>query len=308
MTENFPVESAEHVPTSVAAALTAAELDQQIATARRWPRSITTFMDEARDLVTYSADVAEECIYAVPRDGKIIRGPSARFAEVLLSRYRNCRVSSRVVNEDDQWITAQGIFHDLETNSATAYEVRRRITDKRGRKYSLDMVGVTANAACSIAMRQAILKGIPKAIWSDAYAHAEKTIAGDNRPLTERRDAALSHFKRLGVAPDRVYAALGIAGYEDLGGDELLTLQGIKQAIKDGEHTTDAAFPSLRPTPAPGTSRVDEVKQTLAALPKEKDKPADEPEHVDRDTGEITPAPGELDLPISDERADPPAK
>jgi hypothetical protein len=264
---------AEPVPASLATALTAAELDQQITTARKYPRSIKRFLSEAHDLVTWSVEVAEECIYAVPRDKKIIRGPSARFAEVLLSRYSNCRVSSRVVDESEQWVTAQGIFHDLETNAATAYEVRRRITDSKGRKYSLDMIGVTANAACSIAMRQAILKGIPKAIWSDVYAAAERTIAGDNRPLDERRDNALAHFKRLGVAPDRVYAALGISGLADLSSDHLLTLQGIKQALRDGELKIDDAFPPLAPPTEAGLSRTEQLKKRLAATAKESAPP-----------------------------------
>lgn len=290
MPENIVMREPEHMPASLAAELTSAELDRQIVTARKFPRVISRFLEESRQLVTWSVDVASECIYAVPRDNKIIRGPSARFAEVLLARYGNCRVSSRVVNEDDQWITAQGIFHDLETNAATAYDVRRRITDKRGRKFSLDMVGVTANAACSIAMRQAILKGIPKAIWADVYAAAEHCIAGDTKPLNERRDNALAHFKRLGVAPERVYAALSVGGYEDLGSDELLTLQGIRQAIKDGEHTIDAAFPPLQAHEPAGT-RVDQVKQALASIPKEA-PPSDE-----------APQP---ELPIADEHAEPP--
>lgn len=56
-------------------------------------------------------------------------------------------------------MTAQGVFHDLERNVAITYEVRRRIVDKNGRRYKPDMIGVTANAACSIALRNAILRG-----------------------------------------------------------------------------------------------------------------------------------------------------
>jgi len=292
----------QEVPATVAAMLSAAELEQQIATARRFPRSIKRFLSEAHDLATWSAEAAEQSIYAVPRDGKIIRGPSARFAEILLARYGNCRVSSRIVNEDDQWITAQGIFHDLETNSATANEVRRRITDKRGRKFSIDMIGTTANAASSIAARNAILRGIPRAVWQTVFEACERTIAGSDKPLQDRRDAALLHFKRLGATPERVFAALDVAGLEEIGTDELITLQGIRQAIKDGELTIDEAFPPQRPSVAPGTSRVDEVKQTLAAIPKD-----DKAERIDRDTGEIIDE-AQSELPMADERAAPPPK
>lgn len=252
MSEELTVrESAPQVDTAVLAALNKAELDQQITTARAFPRSIRHFVNEATDLVTLSAEVAEGCIYAVPRDKKIIRGPSARFAEVLVSRYRNCRAGARVIAEDENFVIAQGVFHDLETNSATTYEVRRRIVDSRGRRYNVDMIGTTANAACSIALRQAVLKGIPKALWQSIYDGAEQTLAGGNKPLTERRDAALGYFGKIGVSPERVYARLEVGGYEDLGSDELLTLHGLRMAIKEGELSLEGAFPlTAAPDPA----------------------------------------------------------
>lgn len=294
--------------TAVLAAISKAELDQQITTAHAFPRSIQHFLRDATDLASLSVDVAEECIYAVPRENKMIRGPSARLAEILHSQYRNCRVSAQIIAEDDQYVTARGIFHDLETNAATAIDTKRRIADKRGRKYSLDMIITTANAACSIARRNAILAGIPKAIWLAVYNAAEQTIAGDARPLGERRDKALAHFKRLGVAPERVFQTLGVGGLEDLGSDELLTLQGLKQGIKDGELSIEAAFPPLRPHVAPGATRGEEIKTLLAgtsstpeASPPAAEAPAEpelDLERVDTETGEV--------LGIADERARPP--
>jgi hypothetical protein len=40
-----------------------------------------------------------------------------------------------------EFVTAQGVFHDLERNVAITYEVQRRIVDKEGHRYSADMVG-----------------------------------------------------------------------------------------------------------------------------------------------------------------------
>ena len=137
-------------------AISRSEIDQQIATARRYPRSIKRFRDEALQMVTLSESVAEQCIYALPRDGKTIEGPSARFAEVVASAWGNCRAGARVINDAGEFVTAQGVFHDLERNVAITYEVQRRITDKHGKRYKADMIGVTANAACSIALRNAI--------------------------------------------------------------------------------------------------------------------------------------------------------
>ena len=162
----------QNVDTALAELVTRAEYDVQIATARKYPRSIKDFINRATEMVTLNESVADDCIYALPRDGKTIEGPSARFAELILHAWGHTRAGARIVNEDSRFITAQGVCHDLQSNTLIAYEVRRRITKSNGNKYSDDMVGVTGNAASSIALRNAITKVIPKALWSPIYEEA----------------------------------------------------------------------------------------------------------------------------------------
>lgn len=173
------------------ALLAKAEIDQQITTAKKYPRSIKRFRDESLQMVTLNESIASSCIYALPRDGKTIEGPSARFAEVVASAWGNCRAGARVVSDQGDFVTAQGVFHDLERNVAITYEVQRRITGKNGNRFSPDMIGVTANAACSVALRNAILKGVPKAFWEDMYQAARATVMGDFKTLANRRDEAI---------------------------------------------------------------------------------------------------------------------
>lgn len=224
------------------AVISKAEMDQQIATAHQYKRSIRRFLDESRDLVTLSEEVAEECIYSLPRGGKVIEGPSARFAEVIFSSWGNCRAGARIIDEGAEFVTAQGFFHDLEKNCAMTYEVKRRITDKYGKRFNADMIAVTANAACSIAMRNAILRGIPKAIWSTLYNEARRVVAGDEKTLTARRDAAMSALQKMGATKDQVLGLLSVSGVEDIGQDELVTLRGVVSAVRDGATTIDKAF------------------------------------------------------------------
>jgi len=96
------------VDTALAELVTRAEYDVQIATARRYPRSIKQFINTAMELVTLNEDVADDCIYALPRDGKTIEGPSARFAELILHAWGHTRAGARIVNEDSRFVTAQG--------------------------------------------------------------------------------------------------------------------------------------------------------------------------------------------------------
>src|SRR5499427_10737281 len=73
------------------ATLQKSEIDQQIATAKRYPRSMTKLMSTAGQLVTTDVETADEMIYALPRGGKVIEGPSVRFAEVLAYSWGNSR-------------------------------------------------------------------------------------------------------------------------------------------------------------------------------------------------------------------------
>ena len=251
------------------------EIDMQIATAKKFPRSIKHFLDEAKEMVSLNERIASECIYALPRDGKTIEGPSARFAEVIASAWGNCRAGARIVGEDAAFVTAQGAFYDLQRNVAYTYEVRRRITTSKGYRYSADMIGVTANAAASIALRNAVLKGVPKAFWGEIYDLARQTIMGDAQTLTNRRADALAYLQKFGATEQMVCQTLGVAGIEDIGLDELVTLRGLATAIRDGDLTPEQAFAPKESEPTlekKTESRSQTVKNKLAEKTKPKEK------------------------------------
>lgn len=232
------------VEPGVLAKLAESEIHQQVATAHRFPRSLSKFRAEMQDMVTLDSATAAECMYSLPRDGKAIIGPSARFAEIVASAWGNSRCGARVVDMTGNFITAQGVFHDLERNVAITIEVQRRITDRSGRRFKDDMIGVTGNAAVSIALRNAVLKGVPKAFWAPMFDEVQRAIRGDIKTLADRRALALELLqKRYSVSAARVCDALEVAGVEDIGLDELLVLKGFLQSLKEGETTVDQLFP-----------------------------------------------------------------
>ena len=143
------------------AALTRSEIDVQVATAHQYPRNLSRVLNNIETLATMDEDVAGSCFYTLRRQGKVIEGPSVRMAEIIASSWGNLRVQARIISNDGKMITAQGICHDLESNYATSTEVKRRITDKNGKTFSEDMQVVTGNAACAIAMRNALFKVVP---------------------------------------------------------------------------------------------------------------------------------------------------
>lgn len=224
------------------AILNKSEIEQQVDTAKKYPRSVKRFRDEAMTMATLTESIAEGCIYAVPRGGKTIEGPSARFAEIIISAWGNSRAGARIISEDNETITAQGFFFDVERNVTIALEIKRRITDKHGRRYNTDMISTTGNAAASIAFRNAVLKGIPKAFWADMYDAARKTAIGTVETLVNKRSKMIEYFQKMGITQEAICATLEIAGIEDIGMDELAVLKGMATALREGESTPEQLF------------------------------------------------------------------
>jgi hypothetical protein len=237
----------EVVQPSALEALTRGEIDVQIATAKGHPRSYQRFRQNATAMATLDPEIASQCRYLIKRGNKNIEGPSARLAEIVATAYTNLRVASRVVHEDKRFITCQGVCHDLESNVAVQVEVRRRITNRSGSTFSDDMIAVTANAALSIARRNAIFSVIPGALWKPVADAAAKVAAGDAASLPDRRNKARDWIRSQGVSDDSVLFALGASNWEDVGVEQLEDLQGIAVAIQGGDLSLGEAFPKPAP-------------------------------------------------------------
>ncbi|RUV84325.1 hypothetical protein EOA60_09610 [Mesorhizobium sp. M1A.F.Ca.IN.020.06.1.1] len=275
---------------SLAVSIAMAEVDQQITTAHAYPRSVDLAVKNILTLATLDEETAKECVYALPRGGKPIKGPSIRLAEIIQSQWGNNRVGTRVVHVDriEKYIEAEGVFHDLETNSATTSRVRRRIVDSRGKLYNDDMIIVTGNAAASIAKRNAILAGVPKAVWRKAYGEVERVIVGDVTTMAEKREDAMKAFAAFGVTPERIFAALEIGGLADINLEHYTTLIGMHQALRSGEATVEEMFPVAKPKadqPADLKGKLDKLAEGKDQPSTAGDQPAKQQETQESDAG-----------------------
>lgn len=281
-------DSMSNVPAVSAGALsviTAAEIDVQVATAHKFPRHTTPQqLAEVRRQVLALAktneEVAADCFYAVPRDGKTISGPSIRFAEILASRWGNCRVGARVVAEERDHIVAEGVFHDLETNHAWKKESKRRITKRDGTRYNADMLVTTGNAAGSIAARGAVLAAIPEAFWQDILGEVKRFIIGDASTLADKRAKMLGAMQKLGATEAMVLRALDRVTVAEITGEDIVTMRAVFNSIRDGEKTVDQVFTAApaaaapqAASGAPAESKVEEA-EGYAPEPTEEEKAA----------------------------------
>lgn len=240
--EVHTVESEEVETTELAVIPSDGMVDSQISTAKRYPRSISRFLKEVKSLATLDEETAASCMYALPRGGKTIEGPSARFAEILVYAWGNSRAEARVISEGATHIECEGTFYDLERNVAVRKVIKRRITNKQGRRYDDDMIGTTGNAGNSIAFRNAVFTAIPKALWKGIYEQTRLASLGKAGTLTQTRQKMIEYYAKMGVTQEQLFAVLKVEGIEDVREDQIITLRGLATALKDGEATLEDVF------------------------------------------------------------------
>lgn len=252
-----------------------ANVDSQVATAKRYPRDIRRSIDNSVVMATMNQETAQSCSYALPRGGKPITGPSVHLAKIIASNWGNMRTEAKVVQITDKQVISRGTCWDLETNVASAFEVRRSIIGKNGQRFSDDMITVTGNAANSIAYRNAVFAVIPKAITDRVYYAAQKFITGDLSDydkLLKVRTGVLNNFKNnYGITEEEVVKMCGKQTANQIGADEISMLMGTIQALKDEDTTVDELMKPIRESKE---AKKDAMKKAISTS-------------VDETTGEI---------------------
>jgi len=268
-------QTGETVDVTVLSELTKAEIDMKISTAKRYPRSLKEFKRKLMEMACLDEETAGSMFYALPRDGKTIKGPSVRMAEAVCSCYGNVICGARVVGIDKEFVTAQGFCHDLENNVSNTQEIRRRIVTSKGKRYNLDMIQTTGNAAAAIAFREATFKVIPRSLFKKEYEAAMLTSVGQAKSISETRRKVFEWWAKSGAPEAKLLAFLGRAGIDDVTLDDLVTLRGLGTALKDGEITVEEAL-EIKDE---GRGAVKESVKTLAkSLPT--GKPPKQPERA----------------------------
>lgn len=259
-----------------------ANVDSQVATAKQYPRSIKRSIDNSIVMATMDAETAQSCGYALPRGGKPITGPSVHLAKIIVSNWGNMRTEAKVVQITDKQIISRGTAWDLEANVASAFEVRRSITDSKGKRYSDDMITVTGNAANSIAYRNAVFSVIPKAVVDKVYKAAQKFITGDlsdEEKLIKRRTDAINYFNdEWGITEAEVIKLCGKQTVNQIKADEIALLLGMVQSLKDGDTTVDELMKPIRDSKEAKADKLKDIanqaavsmKATTGKLPQQK--------------------------------------
>lgn len=263
--EVLPVE-AQEVQVVQVDAVERANVDSQVATAKRYPRNIKRSIDNSIVMATMDSETAQSCGYALPRGGKPITGPSVHLAKIVVSNWGNMRTEAKVVQITDKQIISRGTCWDLEANVASAFEVRRSIVDSKGKRYSDDMITVTGNAANSIAYRNAVFSVVPKAVVDKVYKAAQRFITGDlsdEEKLIKRRTDAINHFnEEWGITEAEVIRLCGKQTVNQIRANEIALLLGMAQSLKDGDTTVEDLMKPFRGNEVQKTKIADIAKES----------------------------------------------
>lgn len=271
----------EVMPPTALESITRGEVDLQISTAHRYPRSMALFKKRALDMALIDEETAESCIYCRPvgmKDGQqqYAEGMSIRMAEIVGASYGNIRVGSLIIEQTPRMVKCRGMAHDLESNFASTSECIETTVTKRGDPFSENMRAVVAKACLAKAWRDALFKVVPRALCKPIETEVRKLMVGDAKSLEKRRKLVMDWIGKLGIDVARVFGAIGIQGEEDIGTDQLMLLTGIKNAIKDGDTSIEDAFPPLGANPDGAPKFVPKTKPE--PKPKAPEPPEDLPQ------------------------------
>ena len=243
------MENADIISTSAleqTSAIEKASYDIQISTAKAFPRDITRAINDSVAIATIDKETAKTCGYALPRGGRTIQGPSVHLARILAQNWGNLRAETKVKEITYKEVISEAICFDLQSNVAIKVEVRRKITNRDGGRFNEDMITMTGNAASAVALRNAIFNVIPRGVVDKVYKEAKNVMTGDlsdNAKLIKRRNEALQYLKdNYSATEAEVLTVLGIGAVNAIRQDEIITLIGLSQAIKDGDTTADITF------------------------------------------------------------------
>ena len=192
--------------------------------------------------------LAESAVYAYPRGGQIIKGPSIRSAETIAKYWGNLDYGIKELSQDNKNHVSEVMAYawDLETNTRQckvfkvshtriAKGIAKTLTDPR------DIYELVANQGAR-RLRACILGIMPSDIVEDFINECEKTLAGDNsKPLKERIKEMVKAFEALGVSQDMIEKRFGCRA-DSFIEKQLVDLRAIYKSIKDNFQTIDNFF------------------------------------------------------------------
>lgn len=234
-----------------------AEVQAQYVIAKRFPRN----QHEAYMQILESCKrpyLAEQAMYAYPRGGQLVEGPSIRLAESMAQSWGNLDCGIREVSQANGVSVAEAYAIDLQTNTRVTkvFHVPHTRDTKKGKQKltdSRDIYELVANQGAR-RLRACILAIIPGDVIEAAVAQCRKTLETSEIPMSEQIKRLVIAFDEIGVKVEHLEARLG-HNLDATVPQEIVTLRGIFKSIKDGMSKREDFFDAFKKVEKPASEQ-----------------------------------------------------
>lgn len=224
--------------------------------------------------------LAEHSMYAYPRGGTMVKGPSIRLAEVLAQCWGNVDCGVREISQSNGVSVAEAYAIDLQTNTRVTkvFHVPHKRDTKKGTTRlfdARDIYELVANQGAR-RLRACILGIIPGDVVEAAVERCTRTLESSDLPISEQVKKMIVAFDEIGVKVEHLEKRLG-HNLDATIAQEIVTLKSIYKSIKDGMATREQFFEIA------STKSADAKEELKALIVKNKKQ------EIDPETGEVLP-------------------
>ena len=228
------------------------ENETQLAIAVQRPRDNKKVLNEALEVLELSSTLAEAAIYSKPvgRDQqtnqmKYAEGLSIRAAEELRRIYGNNSAGTTIIEDRKDDAVIGAAFLDMEKNTRYAEEqvVSKFFKTKEGHIKQIPpdrFADVVLKAHKSKLLREVILRSLPA--WLKGEFEAKARELAMKGSLVTLRTKMVQKFTELNVTEAMILGHLGKASLNDVSRENIVTMRGVFNAIRDGEQNIEDVF------------------------------------------------------------------
>lgn len=253
----------------------AQEIQAAIISAKKFPRDIVRSHKAIMESCKRKS-LAEQAMYAYPRGGQTVTGPSIRMAEVLAQNWGNISCGITELEQTQKESVMMAYCVDLETNyrKTVVFNVKNERHSKKGITRLTDPRDIYENNfnLGSRRLRACILAVIPGDIVEEAMGVCEKTLSGDNsEPIADKLRRMCKAFEAIGVSQEMLEKRLGHKLDATLA-TEAVSLGKIYKSLQDGMSKASDWFDSKEPDTAKESQITEKYSAKPETVKKEEEK------------------------------------
>lgn len=213
-----------------------AEVQAAVLMAKQYPRDRFTAVNNILEDCGRRG-LAEGAVYAYPRGGSTVSGPSIRLAEVLAREWGNLDCGIKELSRDSEKSVCMAFAWDLEKNTrfTRTFEVPHIRFTKSGQYKLTDPRDIYENVANNGArrLRACILEAIPGDVTEKAVLACKKTLTSKSgEQLVDRIQGVIVWFSKFGVTKEHIEKRIKHSA-DTINDEELFELVTIGNSLKD---------------------------------------------------------------------------